>query len=89
MGKKLFPLSFRTLTSLSPLISLRRAHVLHSMDTVSPATGTAATHDFRELAKMGGWNAQIAYSYWGGNGIANYAGIVKKDLDSTVLSAPE
>lgn len=44
---------------------------------------------FRELAKMGGWNAQIAYSYWGGNGIANYAGIVKKDLDSTVLSAPE
>lgn len=32
---------------------------------------------FRELAKMGGWNAQIAYSYWGETGIAGYAGLVK------------
>lgn len=31
---------------------------------------------FRELAKMGGWNAQIAYSYWGGTGISGYAGLV-------------
>lgn len=29
---------------------------------------------FRELAKMGGWNARVAYSYWGGTGIAHYAG---------------
>ena len=32
---------------------------------------------FRELAKMGGWNAGIAYSYWGGTGIAHYAGLVE------------
>lgn len=32
---------------------------------------------FRELAKMGGWNARIAYSYWGGTGIAHYAGLVE------------
>lgn len=32
---------------------------------------------FRELAKMGGWNARVAYSYWGGTGIAHYAGLVE------------
>lgn len=32
---------------------------------------------FRELAKMGGWNARLAYSYWGGTGIAHYAGLVE------------
>lgn len=32
---------------------------------------------FRELAKMGGWNAQIAYSYWGGTGLAHHAGLIK------------
>ena len=32
---------------------------------------------FRELAKMGGWNARIAYSYWGGTGIAHYSGLVE------------
>ncbi len=32
---------------------------------------------FRELAKMGGWNAELAYSYWGGTGIAHYSGLVK------------
>ena len=44
---------------------------------------------FRELAKMGGWNAKIAYSYWGGNGIAHHSGILKKDVPTTELSAPE
>lgn len=32
---------------------------------------------FRELAKMGGWNARLSYSYWGGTGIAHYAGLVE------------
>lgn len=32
---------------------------------------------FRELAKMGGWNARVAYSYWSGTGIAHYAGLVE------------
>lgn len=32
---------------------------------------------FRELAKAMGWNAQIAYSYWGGTGISRYAGLVQ------------
>ena len=32
---------------------------------------------FRELAKMGGWNTRLAYSYWGGTGIAHYAGLVE------------
>lgn len=32
---------------------------------------------FRELAKMGGWNAELAYSYWGGTGISHYSGLVK------------
>lgn len=32
---------------------------------------------FRELAKMGGWNARLAYSYWGGTGISHYAGLVE------------
>lgn len=36
----------------------------------------SAYYYFRELAKMGGWNAQVAYSYWGGTGIAQYAGLV-------------
>ena len=31
---------------------------------------------FRELAKMGGWNAQIAYSYWSGTGLAHHAGLI-------------
>ena len=31
---------------------------------------------FRELAKAMGWNAQIAYSYWGGTGISRYAGLI-------------
>lgn len=31
---------------------------------------------FKELAKMRGWNAQIAYSYWGGTGLAHYAGLI-------------
>lgn len=44
---------------------------------------------FRELAKMGGWNAQVAYSYWGGNGISHHSGLVKHDLPVTTLSAPE
>lgn len=30
----------------------------------------------RELAKLAGWNCRIAYSYWGGTGIAHYAGLV-------------
>lgn len=29
---------------------------------------------FRELAKMGGFHAQVAYSYWGGTGITAYGG---------------
>ena len=33
---------------------------------------------FQELAKMGGFNAQVAYSYWGGTGIAAYGGEVKE-----------
>ena len=37
----------------------------------------SAYYYFRELAKMGGWNAQIAYSYWGGTGISHYAGLVE------------
>ena len=32
---------------------------------------------FRELAKAAGWNAQIAYSYWGGTGISRYAGLAE------------
>lgn len=32
---------------------------------------------FRELAKAAGWNAQIAYSYWGGTGILRYAGLAE------------
>lgn len=32
---------------------------------------------FRELAKAAGWNAQIAYSYWGGTGISRYAGLTE------------
>ena len=31
----------------------------------------------RELAKAAGWNAQIAYSYWGGTGISRYAGLAE------------
>lgn len=30
----------------------------------------------RELAVAGGWNAQIAYDYWGGTGLAHHAGLV-------------
>lgn len=30
----------------------------------------------RELAAAGGWNAQIAYDYWGGTGLAHHAGLV-------------
>lgn len=44
---------------------------------------------FRELAKMGGWNAQVAYSYWGGNGISHHSSVVKKDVEAGKLSAPE
>ena len=44
---------------------------------------------FRELAKMGGWNAQVAYSYWGGNGISHHSGLVKHDLPVTTLNAPQ
>ena len=32
---------------------------------------------FRELTKAAGWNAQIAYSYWGGTGISRYAGLAE------------
>ena len=38
----------------------------------------SAYYYFRELAKMGGWNAQIAYSYWGGTGISKYAGLTEE-----------
>lgn len=44
---------------------------------------------FRELAKMGGWNAQVAYSYWGGNGISHHSGVVKHELPVTTLSSRE
>lgn len=27
--------------------------------------------------KAAGWNAQIAYSYWGGTGISRYAGLAE------------
>jgi hypothetical protein len=37
----------------------------------------SAYYYFRELAKAAGWNAQIAYSYWGGTGISRYAGLVE------------
>lgn len=49
---------------------------------------------FRELAKMGGWNAQVAYSYWGGTGLAHHAGLVegteaKSEQTDKVLAANE
>lgn len=37
----------------------------------------SSSYYFRELAKMGGWNARVAYSYWGETGIAHYAGLVE------------
>lgn len=37
----------------------------------------SAYYYFRELAKMGGWNARLAYSYWGGTGITHYAGLAE------------
>ncbi len=37
----------------------------------------SAYYYFRELAKAAGWNAQIAYSYWGGTGISRYAGLTE------------
>ena len=37
----------------------------------------SAYYYFRELAKMGGWNARLAYSYWGGTGLGHYAGLVE------------
>ncbi len=36
----------------------------------------SAYYYFRELAKMGGWNARVAYIYWGGTGLGHYAGLV-------------
>ncbi|MDR1981158.1 MAG: hypothetical protein LBQ39_06010 [Tannerellaceae bacterium] len=33
---------------------------------------------FLQLAKEGGWNAQIAYSYWGGTGIKYHGGILER-----------
>lgn len=37
----------------------------------------SAYYYFRELAAMDGYQVQLAYSYWGGTGIARYAGLVE------------
>ena len=36
---------------------------------------------FRELAKMGGFHAQVAYSYWGGTGITAYGGAALEKME--------
>lgn len=37
----------------------------------------SAYYYFRELSRMAGIRARVAYSYWGGTGIAHYAGLVE------------
>ena len=36
---------------------------------------------FRQMAEADGYHAQVAYSYWGGTGLAQYAGLIPESME--------